>query len=289
MMSSVVKHLEDLTGKETRVVIGMISGTSADSIDVAICRVAGAGVPRADRPGASVELLHYGEHPYEADVRRQILDVQGLNVAAIAELNVRVGEHFARAALETLQAAGLSPSDVDLVGSHGQTVYHHSSIPGARRATLQVGDGDVIAERLGVAVICDFRARDIAAGGEGAPISPLADMILFGPREETARAVLNLGGIANVTVLDRDPSRVFGFDTGPANSLLDRLARKLSSGSLSCDRDGKIAGSGRVNERLVETLLADDAFLVEGTSEVDGLRDVRRRFPGPRGGAPRWV
>ena len=169
MMSSVVKHLEDLTGKETRVVIGMISGTSADSIDVAVCRVAGAGVPRADRPGASVELLHYGEHPYEADVRRQILDVQGLNVAAIAELNVRVGEHFARAALETLQAAGLSPSDVDLVGSHGQTVYHHSSIPGARRATLQVGDGDVIAERLGVAVICRLPRPRHRGGGRGGP------------------------------------------------------------------------------------------------------------------------
>jgi anhydro-N-acetylmuramic acid kinase len=270
-MSRIGKHLEKLTSKDARIVVRLISGTSADSIDVAVCRIAGAGVPRADRAEASVELLHYDEHPYEADVREQILELQRLNVASIAELNVRVGELFARAALETLTAAGLSASDVDLVGSHGQTVYHHSSIPGARRATLQVGDGDMIAERLGVTVIADFRARDIAAGGEGAPISPLADMILFGHLEGKGRAVLNLGGLANVTSLDRDPSRVFGFDTGPANSLLDRLARKLSSGSLSYDRDGEIAGSGRVDERLVETLLESDAYLAKAPPKSTGF------------------
>jgi anhydro-N-acetylmuramic acid kinase len=270
-MSRVGKLLEELAMKDARIVLGMISGTSADSIDVAVCRIAGCGVPRADKAGAAVQLLHYAEHPYQAESRRRILDGERLNVATIADLHQEVGEIFAQAALDTIRGAGLSPSDVDLVGSHGQTVYHHSSMEGARRATLQVGDSDVIAERLGVTVIADFRARDIAAGGEGAPISPLADLILFGSPDGTSRAVLNLGGIANVTVLDRDPSRVFGFDTGPANSLLDRLARRLSGGTLACDRDGQLAGSGRVNERLVAKLLEEDAYLAKAPPKSTGF------------------
>src|SRR5262249_53051820 len=129
-------------------------------------------------------------------------------------------------------------------------------------ATLQVGDGDVIAVRTGLYVISDFRVRDIAAGGEGAPLSPIADVVLFGRRGEgeprRRRAILNLGGIANVTVLDDNPARVFGFDTGPANAPLDRLARRLSGGRLECDQDGRFARAGRMNEQLLAELLQND-------------------------------
>ena len=155
------------------------------------------------------------------------------------------------------------PEDVDLIGSHGQTIYHHSGVAGAPRATLQVGDGDVIAVRTGRHVVSDFRARDVAAGGEGAPLSPIADAILFGggkQGEPRRRAILNLGGIANITVLDDDPSRTFGFDTGPANAPLDRLARRISGGALACDRDGQLARSGRVNATLLTDLLQNDPF-----------------------------
>ena len=172
------------------------------------------------------------------------------------------------------QGGAVTP-DIDLIGSHGQTVYHHSSVPGAMRATLQVGDGDVIAEGTGALVVTDFRARDIAAGGEGAPISPLADMILFGSHGPARRAVLNLGGIANITVLDHDPARVFGFDTGPANSLLDRLARRLSRGELDCDRDGQIASAGQVNERAGRDAPEDRSLPCQDAAQIDGLRDVR--------------
>src|SRR5262245_16329143 len=120
-MSRVGEHLEGLARKHARIVVGMISGTSADSIDVAVCRIAGCGVPRADKAGAAIQLLHYAEHRYDDEVRRRILDVERLNVATIAGLHVEVGELFAQAALETIRAAGLSPSGVDLVGSHGQT------------------------------------------------------------------------------------------------------------------------------------------------------------------------
>jgi anhydro-N-acetylmuramic acid kinase len=261
-MQSLLVRLRAIAEKPAHTVIGLISGTSADAIDVAVCRIAGDGMSA----GSKVSLLQAHEYPYDCTVRDRIRAASSLRARDIAELNVRVGELFADACLATLQAAGIDPKDVDLVGSHGQTVYHHSSVPGAIRATLQVGDGDVIAERTGLPVVSDLRARDIAAGGEGAPITPLADRILFAPRDPSGagprrRAVLNLGGIANLTVLDDDPSRIFGFDTGPANALLDRLARKLSSGALACDRDGGFARLGRVDDALLNSLLRSDPFL----------------------------
>jgi len=287
-MGSIADWFRRTTEKPARVVVGMISGTSADSIDAAVCRISGSGVPTADREGARVELLHYGETPYEPELKTRVQNLAQWDVRAVAELNVEVGEAFARACLKTVAEAGLKPSDVDLIGSHGQTVYHHSSVPGAIGATLQVGDGDVIAERTGAMVVCDFRARDIAGGGEGAPISPYADMILYAPRDRKSasdrRAVLNLGGIANVTVLDPDSSRVFGFDTGPANTLLDRLARRLSDGSLSCDRDGAMARAGRVDEGLVERLLAEDPFLARRPPKSTGFEMYGDAFVERAGG-----
>lgn len=264
-MGSWLEQLATAARKPSRVVVGLISGTSADSIDVAVCRL--------PSESEGVELLHYAEHPYDPALRRCVLGAADLDVRGVAELHVAIAERFAAACLATLSAVGLSPSDVDLVGSHGQTLYHHSSVAGAPRATLQLGDGDVIAERLGRAVVSDFRARDVAAGGEGAPLTPRADMVLFAPdgRGVRRRAVLNLGGIANLTVLDREPSRVFGFDTGPANTLLDRLARRLTGGAAGCDHGGAIARLGRVNVPLVETLLESDPFLARSPPKSTGF------------------
>ena len=258
-MTNPFSDLLERSHRPSRIVVGLMSGTSTDSIDVAICRVKGQGTD------VEVELIHYHEHPHDPEVKRRVIGVADLDVRGIAELNVMIGEAFAAACLGTLQVAGISPDGVDLIGSHGQTVYHHSGMEGALRATLQIGDGDVIAVRTGCYVISDFRARDIAAGGEGAPLSPIADIVLFGRRgqdeDRRRRAILNLGGIANLTVLDDDPAQVFGFDTGPANAPLDRLARRLSGDSLACDRDGQFARSGRVNEPLLAELLENDPYL----------------------------
>jgi anhydro-N-acetylmuramic acid kinase len=250
-------------------VVGLMSGTSADSIDVAICRMTGQGAE------VGVELLHYREHAHDPEVKRRVIGLATLDVRGVAELHVMAGEAFAAACLATLEEVGLAPQDIDLIGSHGQTVYHHSGVAGAIRATLQVGDGDVIAVRTGLYVVSDFRARDVAAGGEGAPLSPIADRILFNgggsDRSTPRRAILNLGGIANITVLDSDPTRVFGFDTGPANAPLDRLARRLSGGALDCDRDGQMARAGRVDESLLAELLGDDSFIARRPPKSTGF------------------
>lgn len=255
--------------KPARIVVGLMSGTSADSIDVAVCRMTGQGA------GIGVELLHYREHPHDPEVKRRVIGLAALNVRGVAELHAMIGEAFAAAALATIAEAGLAWQDIDLIGSHGQTIYHHSGVAGAIRATLQVGDGDVIAVRTGCPVISDFRARDIAAGGEGAPLSPIADAVLFGRRPGgqpgPRRAILNLGGIANLTVLDDDPARIFGFDTGPANAPLDRLARRLSGGTLDCDRDGSFARAGRINKALLAELLENDPFLARRPPKSTGF------------------
>jgi anhydro-N-acetylmuramic acid kinase len=251
-------ELLERSRKPARLVVGLMSGTSVDSIDVAVCRMTGQGAE------VGVELRHYREHPHDPEVKRRLIGPGGLDVRGVAELHVLIGEAFAAACRATLEDAGIPPADVDVIGSHGQTVYHHSGIAGAIRATLQVGDGDVIAVRTGGHVISDFRARDVAAGGEGAPLSPIADAVLFARRAGEGpgrrRAILNLGGIANITLLGDDPTRVFGFDTGPANAPLDRLARRLSGGALACDHDGQFARAGRVDDRLLAELLEHDPF-----------------------------
>jgi anhydro-N-acetylmuramic acid kinase len=290
-MSPVFQRLLEIAAKPERVVVGLISGTSADAISAAVCRIAGGGVPSPGRPGASVELVHYHEHPYDPTVKQQVRGAADLRARDVAELNVRVGGLFAEACLAAIAVSGLSPDVVDLVGSHGQTLYHHSSIPGAHRATLQVGDGDQIAELTGLAVVSDFRTRDIAAGGEGAPLTPFSDLILYAPRAGEVprrRVILNLGGIANLTILDPDPSRVFGFDTGPANALLDRLAIRLSGGALACDQDGHLSRKGTVNAALLDDLLNSDPFLARRPPKSTGFEmygdEFLARAAGSHGG-----
>ncbi len=268
-MTHPLAELLERSRKPARLVVGLMSGTSADSIDVAVCRMTGQG------GRVAAELLHYREHPHDPEVRRRVFGIAALDVRGLAELHALVGEAFASACLATLDSAGIPPGEIDLIGSHGQTVYHHSGVAGAIRATLQVGDGDVIAERTGCTVIADFRARDVAAGGEGAPLSPIADAVLFGRRPGEGppprRAILNLGGIANLTVLDDDPARVFGFDTGPANAPLDRLARRISGGGMDCDIESRLARAGQVDEATLAELLDGDPFLARRPPRSTGF------------------
>jgi anhydro-N-acetylmuramic acid kinase len=203
-------RLRDLSPRR---IVGLISGTSADGIDAALVEVTGSGETTAAR------LLDFQSRPYPGDLRTRVLALKDAEAEELLRLHYRLGEEFAAAALAVIEPARRRGLDVHLIGSHGQTARHHprpaETGAAASAATLQVGEPAVIAERTGLPVIADFRCRDVAAGGEGAPLVPLVDWLLF-RRPDRARACLNLGGIANVTLLEADAGATRAFDLGPA-------------------------------------------------------------------------
>lgn len=228
--------------------IGLISGTSADAVDAAVVRLKGR---------ERVELVAFAAAPYSAKLRARILAVAGgasVGAAEVAALDVEIGERFSQAAIQAAKRARIPLAKIDAIGSHGQTVHHAPRAKPA--ATMQLGDPHVIAERTGVQVVSDFRRRDIAAGGEGAPLVPMAHFDLFADRK-VGRAVQNLGGIGNVTVLPagRKPDDVFAFDTGPANMVLDGLVQAFTAGRQQYDRGGETGLRGHVDQELVASLM----------------------------------
>jgi len=225
-------------------VAGVMSGTSLDGIDVAIVEI------HAHR----VSTIGFQSTAYSDNVRRAILGVSNTTTTTqeISRLNFRMGELYARAVLRACRSYGA----VKLIGCHGQTVYHEGG-----SSTLQIGEAAVIAERTGIPVVSDFRKRDIAAGGQGAPLVPYLDYLLFRDPRRT-RVALNIGGIANITVIPAGAPReeVVAFDTGPGNMVIDALASEYTGGKRNFDRGGRIAAQGKVDRELLERLLADPYY-----------------------------
>lgn len=239
------------------VAVGLMSGTSADGIDAVVARLT---LPTEGAYPLHAELLATRTEPFSPQDRATILslcDPATSTVDRICQMNAWLGRRFAEAALGVIGQARLQPEDVDLIGSHGQTVYHvpPGSPAGSIPSTLQLGEPGEIAEHTGITTVADFRPRDIAAGGQGAPLTSFVDYALFGC---TGKIVLNLGGIANVTALPdgAGPEAVFAFDTGPANMLLDFAAAELTGGRLPYDQDGLLAAAGQVSQTLLDWLLA---------------------------------
>ncbi len=240
-------------------VLGLMSGTSADGIDVALVRIAGAP------PRIQAELKDFVAFPFPRDIRAAVLGVaEGAPTTAgeISRLNFRLGELFGQAVLKACRKFAVSSRRIALIGSHGQTIHHQGAASrylGARIAsTLQIGEPSVIAARTGITTVGDFRPADLAVRGQGAPLVPLVDYLLYRDRKR-GRAALNLGGIANVTVIPRAgrPEEVFAFDTGPGNMVMDALVKRLTRGKQSYDGDAKIARSGRGLPGLLNALLRD--------------------------------
>jgi anhydro-N-acetylmuramic acid kinase len=238
-----------------RRVIGLISGTSADGIDAALVELEGAGETTRAR------LLDFRTRPFTPDLRARVLALGDARADELLRVHYRLGEEFARAALEVMDWARREGLPVHLVGSHGQTARHHprAEDPDGRAATLQLAEPAVIAERTGLPVVADFRPRDVAAGGEGAPLVPLVDWLLF-RRAGATRACLNLGGIANVTVVTDRLDGVRAFDLGPANMPLDLVVQAWTGGVETFDQDGRRALRGRVDDALVAELLGHPFF-----------------------------
>lgn len=237
-------------------VIGLMSGTSADGVDAALVEIHGHGL------AARVHVLAHATYPYDAALRAQILAASypdSSSVDLICHLNFALGECFAEAAMAVARMAGLPLDQIDLIGSHGQTIYHipeMSTAPLRRPSTLQIGEPCVIAERTGITTVADFRPRDIAAGGLGAPLAPYGHYLLFADPQRP-KLVQNIGGIANVTVLATpDVQALLAFDTGPGNMLIDEALRHFSGGQQHYDTGGQMAAQGSVHQELLAALLA---------------------------------
>lgn len=273
-----IKELAAIAQKPSRDIIGLMSGTSLDGLDVAWCSISGAGRQ------AKIILRQFHTEPYDEHFKSEIRRVfakKEIDFQHLTLLNAIIAERHTDIVSHCLRQWGITPGQIDLIASHGQTVFHAPRVlhglPDYPNATLQIGDGDHIARRTGIITISDFRQKHVAAGGEGAPLALYGDYFLFSSTTEN-RILLNIGGIANFTWLpaNGDPAAVFATDTGPGNTLLDAFARELFD--VPFDKDALLAGAGIVDEGLLAALKAEVFF--------------QKGFPktiGPELFSPAWV
>jgi anhydro-N-acetylmuramic acid kinase len=240
---------------EEKLVVGLMSGTSADGIDACLVKIF---------PDFSIKFIDGIVYEYPENIRIKIFEIfRGqASIEDICWMNFAIGEIFSEAALEVIQKAGFNAKDVHIVASHGQTVFHRPQnefIDGInKKSTLQIGEGAVICEKTGIMTISDFRTADIASGGQGAPLVSFVDEIMF-KKDLKTRAVQNIGGIANVTVVGSN-FETFGFDTGPGNVMIDFCTSKFFNQKY--DKDGVLASKGTVNKGWLEKLMEEDYYKI---------------------------
>ena len=260
-MNKNIQSLYQIAQKPSRKIIGLMSGTSMDGLDVAFCEISGAG------ENTKVKLLHFDTVDYSEEIKieiRKVFAKQTIDFQHLALLNEWIGIIHANMILECLERWNISTEEVDLVASHGQTVMHAPKILHQQEkfpnATLQIGDGDHIAVKTGIITLSDFRQKHLAAGGEGAPLAVYGDYFIFGKKGEN-RIMLNMGGIANFTYLPAtmNPEEVFVTDTGTGNTLIDAFTRQYFP-EKAYDKDAEIAQQGAVNQFLLDELKSDNFF-----------------------------
>ncbi|MFC0214080.1 anhydro-N-acetylmuramic acid kinase [Paenibacillus chartarius] len=254
--------LAALLNKRTKLVAGLMSGTSLDGIDAAIVRIEGAG------PGSRIEMVHFSSYPFEAELRERLKAICSTDQSStpdVCGMNFYLGARFAEAVRLAANDAGIGLAEIDLIASHGQTVWHLPTDdpvhPYRVRSTLQIGDISVIAKETGIVTVGDFRTADMAVGGQGAPLVPYADYLLLRD-ERHGRIAQNIGGIGNCTAIPAGgkPEQVVAFDTGPGNMIIDQAVLELSGGRLVYDGGGAWAASGSVREDLLAGLMAHPYF-----------------------------
>jgi len=259
-MNPNITRLHTLAGKKSRLIIGLMSGTSLDGLDVALCKITGSGL------STKVDLLKFQTVPYNQEVKSSILEVfarRQIDFQSLCELNASLATWHGDLVLKCLKRWKVDPKKIDAIASHGQTVFHSpkSITPNAKiNSTLQIGDGDHLAVKTGIITISDFRQKHIASGGEGAPLAVYGDYLLFSRKGED-RIMLNMGGIGNFTYLPGSgkANEVFVTDTGPANTLLDQAVRQYKP-ELSFDQDAQLASKGTYHQALLTVLKADPFF-----------------------------
>jgi anhydro-N-acetylmuramic acid kinase len=268
-MNRNIEALYNIGGKQQRTIIGLMSGTSFDGLDIAVCRFTGSGLD------TKAEVSHFHTKEYGAFFKEEIKQVfakQLTSLELITLLNAKIGSYFGELILSSLEEWQISPAEIDLVASHGQTIYHapkhQHGLDGYPNATLQIGDGDHLAVKSGIITFSDFRQKHIAAGGEGAPLAIYGDYLIFSSRSES-RIMLNIGGIANFTYLPAgDSSGFFSSDVGPGNTLMDQFIQANYPGQYF-DKNAALGSAGVINEVLLETLF-DHSFFRAGFPKTTG-------------------
>lgn len=257
-MNPSIQKLYEICQKEEKIILGLMSGTSIDGLDMALCKFRGSGTE------TSVKVLHFTTVPFEESFKKKVRSIfakEEIHFPDLSTLNVEIALKHAEIIHETLQKWGVQATEVDIIASHGQTVMHRPmrdhSLP---NSTLQIGDGDHLAVKTGIITLSDFRQKHVAAGGEGAPLAIFGDYLLFGKQGEN-RILLNIGGIGNFTLVPGDlrPELIRVTDTGPGNTLIDALVRRYFP-EQSFDKDAAIAKRGKVSEELLKIIAKDDFF-----------------------------
>jgi anhydro-N-acetylmuramic acid kinase len=263
-MNPQIERLHSIALKPERLIIGLMSGTSMDGLDIALCACKGSG------PSTRISIREFITIPYDEEFRSEIKSIfsrRDADLQKVCILNEVVGTRHAEMILKALDKWNVNPSQVDLIASHGQTIFHAPRILHAEQkypnATLQIGDGDHIAVRTGIITIADFRQKHVAAGGEGAPLAVYGDFLMFSDPSEN-RVMLNIGGIANFTFLpsDGDAARVFSTDVGPGNTIMDQYIQVHYPGQYY-DQDARISQAGTVSEQLLAELYSHSFFSSE--------------------------
>lgn len=262
-MNPSIKTLTQTAQKPTKTIIGLMSGTSLDGLDIALCQIRGSGEQ------TQVKLKEFITKVYDSDIQERLKTISSVerpSMEKVCLLHSWLGNHHGKLVLQALETWEIDPADIDCIASHGQTIYHAPSFQHRQKnmpnATLQIGDGDHIAQTTGITTISDFRQKHTAAGGEGAPMASLVDRLLFGDDTEE-RILLNIGGIANFTYLparNNSEHTIMTSDTGPGNTLIDAAMQKYFSKKF--DRDGKIARRGSVNDSMLESLKSAPFFQI---------------------------
>ena len=259
-MNPNIASLYAIANKPVRKIIGLMSGTSFDGLDIALCEFSGSGLE------TKIKVLHFVSKGYLPAFKEDLKSVfakRTVDLEKVTLLNAFIGDYYAGLILDSLKDWGISAADIDLIASHGQTIYHapkqQRDADAYSNATLQIGDGDHLAMKSGIITISDFRQKHVAAGCEGAPLSVYGDYLLFSDPDEN-RIMLNIGGISNFTFLPSAGSTdFFSSDVGPGNTLMDQFVQLNYPGKYF-DQDAAIASSGKVNHKLLDSLFDHDFF-----------------------------
>lgn len=257
-MNPILEKLVQIGKKDSKIILGLMSGTSMDGLDVALCKFIGSGTD------TQVEILQFESVPFDEAFKKKVRTIfakEEIHFPELSTLNVEVAQKHASIVNDLLQKWNIENDSVDVIASHGQTVMHRPMRDHSRpHSTIQIGDGDHLAYQTGIITLSDFRQKHIAAGGEGAPLAVFGDYLLFSQKGEN-RILLNIGGIGNFTYIpgDLNPHAIRVTDTGPGNTLIDALVRRYFP-SQSFDKDAAIANKGKVSEDLLHLILKDDFF-----------------------------